>query len=162
MTDFVFVLLAGVVLLGAFLAVWLRNVFYNALSLILCLFGVAGLFIFLRSEFLAVIEVIIYIGAIAIAIIFAIMLSQPQFMAREPRDSAKIGRGLVIAGSLFAALRAAFARTTWPSADAQGDYGLRPIGEALLSKQVLPFEAVSLVLLVAIIGALVLSRKEDA
>ena len=99
--DFVFIAIACMTLTGAFFAVWLKNVFYNALSLVLCLFGMACLFIYLNSEFLAVMEVIIYIGAIAIAIIFAIMLSHPMLQKKEPRDWKKGTRSLVIGALLF-------------------------------------------------------------
>ena len=161
MTDLIFVGIAALTLLGAFLAVWLKNVFYNALSLILCLFGVACLFIYLNSEFLAVMEVIIYIGAITIAIIFAIMLSQPMFQKAEKRSPTKLLRSAVIAGLFFAGLFMTLRKAPWPAACADGDYSLAAIGKELLTTNVLPFEAVSLVLLVAIVGALVLSGSKE-
>ena len=102
--DYFFIGFSSILLLAAFLAVWLKNVFYNALALILCLFCVAVLFIFLNCEFLAVIEVIVYIGAISIAIIFAIMLSRPMLQAREKRAPLKTVRSLFISGLLFLAL----------------------------------------------------------
>src|SRR3989338_3961642 len=102
--DVFFLFIVFVVLGGAFCAVWLKNVFYNALALIVCLFGVAGIFIYLNSEFLAVMEVIIYIGAISIAIIFAIMLSQPMMQKKEPRDAKKTARSLLLSVLLFFAI----------------------------------------------------------
>ena len=159
--EVVFVLLAAVTLAGAFMAVWLKNVFYNALSLILCLFGVACLFIYLNAEFLAIMEVIIYIGAIAVAIIFAIMLSRPMFQQHEKRARAKIARSLFIGGFLFLGLLKTLRSTRWPQAGEGGDYSIRAIGKALLTTHALPFEAVSLVLLIAIIGALVISDSKE-
>ena len=159
--EFVFLGVAGITLTGAFLAVVLKNVFYNALSLILCLFGVACLFIFLGSEFLAVIEVIIYIGAIAVAILFAIMLSRPMFQKNIKRSPAKILRALLVSVALFAGLVRVIRSTPWPASVTDGDYGLAAIGKNLLTVNLVPFEAVSLVLLVAIIGALVLSAKGE-
>ena len=161
MMDIVFFAIAGMTLLGATLAVSLKNVFYNALSLILCLFGVACLFIYLNAEFLAIMEVIIYIGAISIAIIFAIMLSRPMFQKYEKRDLLKIARSLFIASFLFLGLLKTFKTTQWPRANLEGDYSLRAIGRSLLTSSVLPFEAVSLVLLIAIIGALVISNSKE-
>lgn len=159
--DIVFIGIATVTLLGAFVAVWLRNVFYNALGLILSLFGVAALFIYLDAEFLAVIQVIIYIGAISIAIIFAIMLSRPWFQEHAPRSAAKFSRALVSAALLFGGLVALLKQTAWPSA-ATGDFSIRAIGRALLTVYALPFEVVSLVLLVAIIGALLVSGTKES
>jgi NADH-quinone oxidoreductase subunit J len=157
--DFAFIAAAGITLLGAFLAVALKNVFYNALSLILCLFGVACLFIFLNSEFLAVMEVIIYIGAIAVAIIFAIMLSRPPMLRHdEPVRAGRLLAGLAVAAALFFGVFKTLRSTAWPTGPAAMEgYDLASIGRAFLTTAVLPFEAVSLVLLVAIVGALVLA-----
>lgn len=160
--DIIFFCVAFVTLLGAFLAVWLKNVFHNALSLILCLFGVAALFIFLNAEFLAVIQVIIYIGAISIAIIFAIMLSRPWFHRSAPRSRIKLVRSVLAGALLFGGLLQLLRLTPWPAADpAAGDFSMRGIGKSLLTTYALPFEAVSLVLLIAIIGALVVSTSRE-
>ncbi len=158
MADIIFIGLTLLVLGAGFFSVALKNVFYNALCLIVCLFGVAGLFIYLNSEFLAVMEVIIYIGAISIAIIFAIMLSRPMLEQKTKRNPVKIFRALTVSILLFAGLFKAIRSTSWPAAAVEGDYSIPSIGRALLSSQVLPFEAVSVILLVAIIGALVLSE----
>ena len=160
--DIVFVAIAGMVLLGGALAVWPKNVFYNAMSLILCLFGVAGLFIYLSSEFLAVIEVIIYIGAISIAIIFAIMLSRPWAQHHGRREPAKVFKAFLAAALLFFGLLEVVRSAPWPQGVLEGDYSMGAIGKSLLSVYALPFEAVSLILLVAIIGALVVSSSRDA
>ncbi len=164
LADFFFMAVAGITLLGAFFAVWHKSVFYNALSLILCLFGVAALFIFLNSEFLAVVEVIIYIGAISIAIIFAIMLSRPLFEKSEKPEPKKLLRSLVIAALLFTGLVRVIRLTQWPlvTDPAQGDYSMRAVGKALLTTNLLPFEAVSLILLIAIVGALLISNTRDS
>ena len=160
--DAVFIGIAAIILLGAFLAVWLKNVFHNALSLILCLFGVACLFIYLNSEFLAVMEVIIYIGAISIAIIFAIMLSRPWSQKTAPRNFKKTVRSILIGWLLFAGLLKTISSSRWPMAATTGNYSIRAIGKSLLTVYALPFEAVSLVLLVAIIGALLISSQKEA
>ena len=159
--DIVFFAVVTMTLTAAFMAVWLKNVFYNALSLIVCLFGVACLFIYLNSEFLAIIEVIVYIGAISIAIIFAIMLSQPMSQKNEPRNSGKILRSLLIAGFLFAGIFRTLSATQWPAVSVDGDYSMKAIGRAFLTTSLLPFEAVSLILLVAIVGALVISSGRN-
>ena len=157
--ESVFIGIVAVTLLGGVLAVWLKNVFYNAMALILCLFGVAGLFIYLNGEFLAVVEVIIYIGAISIAIIFAIMLSKPWAQQHSGRNMQKVVRSLLAASLLFTGLVRVIRDAAWPAAGAGGDFSLRVIGRSLLTTYALPFEAVSLVLLIAIIGALVVSNE---
>ena len=162
LADPFFLLFAGLTVIGAFFAVSLRNVFYNALSLIVCLFGVAGLFIFLHSEFLAVMEVIIYIGAISVAIIFAIMLTRHLSGEDSVSSPAKILRAAFGAILLASAVGRAVFTTRWPSNDTTANYSIPALGKALLSTYLLPFETVSVVLLVAIIGALVLSAKDES
>ena len=159
--DIIFIAIAAITLLGAVLAVWPKNVFYNAMALILCLFGVAGLFIYLNSEFLAVVEVIIYIGAISIAIIFAIMLSKPWAQEHSRRKPEKVLRSLFAAGLLFLALLQVLRASAWSKTSVEGDYSIQAIGKSLLSDYALPFETVSLILLVAIIGALVISSSKE-
>ena len=156
----VFTGIAAITLLGAFLAVWLKNVFYNALGLILSLFGVAMLFIYLDAKFLAVVEIIIYVGAISIAIIFAIMLSRPWFSEHTHRDPAKISRAFLSAALLLAGLIGLLRKTDFPLVSS-GDISIAGIGRSLLTTYALPFEAVSLILLVAIIGALVISSSKE-
>ena len=160
-TDIIFIGLAVGLIVAAWLAVWLKNVFYNALALILCLFCVAGIFIFLNGEFLAIMEIIIYIGAISIAIIFAIMLSRPMFQKNEKRAINKILRSAVIGALLFFGITKTIRLTQWPQISVDGDYSIAAIGRMFLGESVLPFEVVSLVLLVAIIGALVISDSKE-
>ena len=161
--DLFFVAITLITVTGAFFAVWLKNVFYNALSLILCLFGVASLFIFLNAEFLAVIEVIIYIGAISIAIIFAIMLSKPWISTSTPRNRIKLLRSVLISALLFGGILELLRVTRWPTTDPNaGDFSIKALGRSLLTTYALPFEVVSLVLLIAIIGALVVSASRES
>ena len=161
LADVVFCGIAALTVLGAVLAVWLKNVFYNAMGLILSLFGVAALFIYLDAEFLAVIEVIIYIGAISIAIIFAIMLSRPWAQAQTPRSPLKLVRSALAASLLGTGMILLVRQVAWPVAETVTDGSIESIGRALLSTYALPFEVVSLVLLVAIVGALVISSSKE-
>ncbi len=93
-----FLLVVFVTLLGAIIAVAARNIFHNVLGLAMSLMGVAGVFLYLNSPFVALMEILIYVGAICIAICFAIMLSEPLHLPRPPRSLAKVlggpgGRG---------------------------------------------------------------------
>ena len=82
--------MVAITIVGAFIAVAARNIFHNVLGLALSLFGVAGLFLYLNSPFVALMEILIYVGAICIAICFAIMLSEPLYLPRPPRNPMKI------------------------------------------------------------------------
>ena len=76
---------------GALIAVFPRNIIYNILGLIVCLTGVAGLFVYLGSPFIALMQLLIYVGAICISIIFAIMLSRPLHLSVPKRRLPKVG-----------------------------------------------------------------------
>ena len=79
-----FILVVALTILGALIAVGARNIFHNVLGLAVALFGVSGLFVYLNSPFVALMEILIYVGAICIAICFAVMLSEPMHLPRLP------------------------------------------------------------------------------
>lgn len=159
--DGIFLLISGLVLLGAILAVCLRNVFYNALSLGLALLGIAGLYLYLNSEFVAAMQVIVYVGAVAVAIIFAIMLSQPMSLPQISAPRLRTFRSFTVTVILFALVTKILLGTSWPPAPDAADYSVKGMGEVLLTRYVLPFEVISLILLIAIIGALMISRRKE-
>ena len=160
--DFIFVIFVGITFAGAFMAVALKNIFHNALSLALTLLGTAGIFIFLHSEFLGLMQVLIYAGAISIAIIFAVMLSPPMSLVPRPRNLTKILVSLSVSGLIFVTLAYIFTRTPWPVSTVpdSGDYSVVHLGEILISRYAFAFELISVVLLVAILGAIVIAREE--
>ena len=152
---------AGVVALtltGALIAVFPRNILYNVLGLIVCLTGVAGIFVYLGSPFIALMELLIYVGAICISIIFAIMLSRPLHLSLPKRRLPKVGLALGVGAAVFIMLSAIISRTEWqPAATRSSDWSVTTLGTYLLTRYDLVFEAISLVLLVAILGAIIIS-----
>ena len=151
-----FSLVLLLVFAGALIAVIPKNIIYNVFGLATSLIGVAGLFIFLGSEFLAMMEVLIYVGAIAIAIVFAIMLSQPMHLQIPPRWRPKVIFSLVVSAVVFVSFGVLVAHTDWQAAAVRGgSWQVRRLGELLLTRYELAFELISLVLLVAIIGAII-------
>jgi len=154
-----FFLVVGLTLLGALIAVAARNIFHNVLGLALSLMGVAGLFLYLNSAFVALMEILIYVGAICIAICFAIMLSEPLYLPRPPRKPLKILGAVAGAGAVLAFLAQLLKKTQWtPAAERSPDWSIATLGHYLLTKYVLIFEVVSLLLLVAMLGAIVTAR----
>jgi len=154
-----FYLVVAVTLIGALIAVAARNIFHNVLGLALSLIGVAGLFLFLNSPFVALMEILIYVGAICIAICFAIMLSEPLYLPRPPRSFTKILGGAVGAGLVFVFLALLTRKTQWvPAAERSTDWSIVTIGHYLLTNYALIFEVISLLLLVAMLGAVVIAR----
>ena len=160
----VFWILSFVLLVSAFMVVSLRNIFHCALFLILCLFSVAGIFILLGAEFLAAAQVLIYIGAVAVLMIFAIMLTSN---LAGKKISQTNENGVI---SFFICLIFGFTSLllignthVWRLAaqDVATDNTIN-IGSYLMTEFALPFEVVSILLLAAMIGAIVLARKENS
>jgi NADH-quinone oxidoreductase subunit J len=158
-TIVAFWMLTVVTLGAALMVVIVRNLFHAVLSLILSFVGVAGLYITLSADFVAVAQVLIYAGAISVLILFAMMLTP-----RAARDNAETflqGPALILAGLTAATIAGVAAATDWNEAS-RGPFTetAQAIGDALLNHYVLPFEIASVLLLVAMIGAIVLVRED--
>jgi NADH-quinone oxidoreductase subunit J len=138
-----------------------RNLVHAVLALILSFVGVAGLFVTLSADFIAVAQVLVYAGAIGVLTIFAIMLTPRS--GRENTNTALFLPATVLAIVLFGVFAVAILATAWPLAGASG-FGTTAagIGAAVLGRYALPFEIVSVVLLAALIGAIVLVRSAPA
>ncbi len=145
---------------GALIAVLAQNIFHAVLGLVFSFFGVAGLYVFLGSEFVAAMQVLIYIGAVCIAIMFAIMLSEPMYKPSAMPDPMKIGLAAGVAAVVFGIIALFILGTAWVKAvPVSADWSISAIGQALLTRYVVVFELISVVLLVAIIGAMTTSRR---
>ncbi len=140
----------------------LRNIVYSAFSLLGTLLGVAGLYIFLSADYLAVTQLLVYVGGVLVLILFAVMLTQRIDDVRISNRSfgllpASIATLVTTALLLFITYMA-----DWKVAP--GEPQLQPtaarLGELLLSRYLLPFEIASVVLLITLIGAVVVARKE--
>jgi NADH-quinone oxidoreductase subunit J len=153
-----FAAVVTVTFMGALFAVLPRNILYNVLGLALSLVGVAGLFLYLGSPFIALMEILIYVGAICISIVFAIMLSRPLHLSLPKRRLPKVGLALGVGAFVFVVLTAIIAKTPWQPAPVRStDWSTATLGSYLITRYDLVFEVISLVLLVAILGAIVIS-----
>jgi NADH-quinone oxidoreductase subunit J len=162
--QIIFIIVAAATLGAAMMVVVARNLVHSALWLVAALFGVAVVFALLEAGFLAVVQVVIYIGAIAILMIFAIMLTRRIAQDSGPRYNANWAWALLLAGVFFAALVWMYSR--WPGiltplSSLNGD-PLRELGVALVSPEayVLPFELASVLLLAALIGAIMIAWEK--
>jgi NADH-quinone oxidoreductase subunit J len=152
------------VLICSFLVIHTRNIFRSALMLVASFLGVAAIFFMLRAEFLGVIQVLVYVGAIAILILFGIMMTRDSEQGNLPSGNRFLGTFVGTAIGLLIAFVAV--NTTWELISSEGRLQLESltadstqiIGGLLLNQFVLPFEVVSVVLLAAIIGALAVVR----
>ena len=156
----IFYCLAGAAVIFSLMTVALKNIFHSALSLIVLLLVVAAVYIYLDAEFLALAQVLIYIGAIMTLIIFAIMLTtriRDKSIARHNQQKLV---AFLIAGFLAGFLIFVLAKFGPMDGSSFKAPSLLDIGRELLTKYVLPFEIISVILLAALIGAAAISRKE--
>ncbi len=161
LTQIVFIILAGLAILGGVGMVALRNLVHMVLAMVLAFVAVAGIFILLEAGFLAVVQILIYVGALAILTLFAVMLTRDLRDRTAPVNAAQWPLALVAAVAFFAALGALLLRAAWPTVSAaiSADQ-VAALGRTLVGPYALPFEAASLLLLVALIGAIVIAREE--
>ncbi len=159
LTFAAFFVFAAITLIGGILVATLRNIMHAALALIVCFFGVAGIYVLLEAGFVAVVQVLVYIGAIAVLILFAVMLTRGLMTRTLPAENGQWIGAAGIALLLFAALFFVVIGTAWPISPAQITGDMIPqIGTQLVGTYVLPFEIASLLLLAALIGAIVIAR----
>ncbi len=166
MEKLLFYLFGGIALLAAINVVALRRVFYSAISLIICLCALSGIYMLLAAPFIAAVQVIVYAGAIMVLFLFVIMLLDP-FSASTGKDksrylgSAAIVLGIVALSLLYPILKAYdLAQAPRTAGTAAGGTGsVRHLGEVLFNQYLLPFEVTSVLILVAIIGAVVLAKR---
>lgn len=153
----VFYILGAVCLGGALGVVLSRNVVHAALLLLVSMLAVAGLYLLLLAEFLALVQVLIYGGAITIVVLFVIMLTREQeFLGL--RDNPQRPLAALAALAVFGVLATALARGL-PSQTTRTSVAFTDLGDTLFTKWAVPFEVASLVLLVALIGAIVIAKE---
>ncbi len=157
----VFYLLAAIAIVGAGGVAFSRNIIYSALSLMVSFLGVAGLYVMLNADFVAGVQVLIYVGGVLVLTLFAVMLTaQIQEVEVSNRSVGRIPALVIVAGT-FAVLWGAFRAASWREAPMElADSSTYEVGNALLTTYILPFELASIVLLSVLVGAVVLSRKE--
>ena len=163
--TFIFYGFALMTVSSALLVVTVRNIVHAAFSLMVTLFGVAGLYVFLQADFLAATQVIVYVGGILVLILFGVMMTSGRLEMRIHIERGQLLLGGIVALALFMLLLTVIANTpAWKNRIDDGTE-LPPtterIGELILNGSfLLPFEVVSVLLLVALIGAALISRKE--
>lgn len=162
MGAFAFNLVAVLVVVTAFWVVTAKNLVHSAVALMGTLFGVAGLYVFLYADFLAAVQVVIYVGGILVLIIFGVMLTQKIATAVVVQSSMpnRFLAGVVVF-FLFIGLSSLMFRTPWHRGELVETTGtVATIGTSLLTRYLLHFEVASILLLVALLGAAYLSRRE--
>lgn len=139
-----------------------RNPVYSALSLIVNFFSIAGLYLTLESEFLAIIQILVYAGAIMVLFLFVIMLLN---LSKEPKQSPfspSVVTAAVMGVAFVVIMLIAFTGFSTPASFMEDGYffnSTEAIGAAMMTKYLYPFEMISVVLISALIGAIVIAKK---
>jgi NADH-quinone oxidoreductase subunit J len=162
LADVAFVAFCLIALAGGAVAVGARKLIHAVLGLALALAGVAGIYVYLGTHFIAAMQILIYVGAVCISLIFAVMLARPPSEAEKHplRLPGKIAAGFVV--GLFSALvlGTAVLSHPWKAAPAVTvDASIGLVGKRLLTSYGFVFELISLVLLIAIVGSVVLAKR---
>ena len=172
LASVIFWIFAVILVASALMVVTLRNIVHSALALIIVFAMAAGIYVLLNAEFIAIVQILIYAGAVTILILFALMLTR---ISGQPRTNpnnklwaiALVISALVGAAVIYAATSSAHAIAPTGNGSGQLPDGINNvvrIGQLLYSpiaySYVLPFEIASLVLLVAIVGAIIIGRED--
>ncbi|MCH7624381.1 MAG: NADH-quinone oxidoreductase subunit J [Chloroflexi bacterium] len=152
-----FYVVGALIIGGALGVVMTRNIVYAAFALLASLMGVAGIFLLAFAEFLALVQVLIYGGAIVIVILFALMLTRIEDF-EHLTDHRQWPVAAIVAIAVFGVIAATIVTTTVRTTERQG-ISFEALGESLFTQWAVPFEVASLVLLVALIGSVVLVRS---
>jgi NADH:ubiquinone oxidoreductase subunit 6 (subunit J) len=157
-----FYLFAATAIVGAVAIIVAKGIFRSALSLVLTLASVAAVFVILGADFLGAVQVLIYVGAIMVLIVFGIMLTPQHVELPDIGGAGQAAAAVFVAAALFVVTVAVVTTSRWPlSSPTPIDLPTTEvIGFALFNTYVLPFEIASVLLLVAMIGAIVIAREE--
>ncbi len=135
-----------------------RNLLHAVLFLIVTFIGVAGFFVLLSAEFIAMAQIVIYVGAIAVLILFAIVLTPRS--VRDNSETAMVGPAILLGIALVTVFLFVIHDTAWSTGGTDVGLSASALGRALLSTWVLPFEIASVLLTAALVGAIMLVRSE--
>lgn len=159
--DIVFYAFAIVTVVSAVGVVFSRSIVYAAFSLLFTFFGVAALYVLLSADFIAITQILLYVGGILVLIVFGIMLTSRANSVEIKRGMLSIAPAVLVAGVIAGTLMGVLTTTQWPTSNfSPYEETARPIGALLMTHFVLPFELASILLLVALVGAVIIARRE--
>lgn len=162
MQKYVFLVVAALMAGASIRIVTTKNLVHGALYLVVALGGVAIVFLVLTAEFIAWVQILIYVGAVIVLLLFGLMLTRAPIGATA-LDNEQRGLALLVSGALFAVM-AIILWTAFPTetiAVRPQIFTTEALGRQILTRFVLPFEVVSVVLLAALVGAVVLAKRDE-
>jgi len=158
-----FAIIAVLTVASAVAVMTLRNLVHCALSLMLTFVGLAALYLQLNAQFVGFAQILVYVGAVAILIVFAILLTRGVEPPEQKIFSSSSMGGLAVAVAVFAVLAATIGSSSVLNAVLQpaSEVSVRQIGEQLMTRYVLPLEVVGLLLTAALIGAVIIAMRDE-
>ena len=157
----IFYVFATLTVLSAGVVVLARSLIYSAFALLFTFFGVAGLYVLLGADFLAATQLLIYVGGILVLLLFGVMLTHKLYDLDLRSEVTQFLPGIIVAAGLFAILSATALRTRWAVGPGRPPaVTTTEIGRLFMGQYLLPFEAASILLLVALMGAAMIVRRK--
>jgi len=159
----IFYVFVVMTLFAAGIVVFTRHIVRAAFALLFAFFGVAGLYVFLLADFLAVAQLLIYIGGILVLILFGVMLTSRQMNVDVKTGTIHIFPAIIAVAAIAGTLIGIILSNDWTEikTPATVETTAQQLGEMLLSEYVLPFEITSVVLMVALVGAVMIARRDN-
>ncbi len=159
--DIIFYIFAAITILSALFVVTTKNIIYSAFYLLFTFFGVAGIYVLLGADFIAIAQIMVYVGGILILLLFGVMLTNKVTGVEIKSGTVQIMPAVIGTGIFMGAVVAAMFFTNWRSEPASLPAGTaNELGHLLLNDYVLIFELLGILLLIALIGAASIARRE--
>ncbi|QQS38026.1 MAG: NADH-quinone oxidoreductase subunit J [Ignavibacteriales bacterium] len=158
--DIIFYLFAAITVLSAFFVVTVRNIVHSAFYLLFTFFGVTGIYVLLGADFVAIVQLVVYVGGILILLLFGVMLTNKITHVQIKTGTLQIVPAAVGVGLLAGILAAALFNTQWKTVDSViPNSTAQSLGYLLISDYALVFELLGILLLIALIGAASMARR---
>lgn len=159
-SSLIFYLIAGIIVVFALLTVLSKNLVHSALHMVAAFIGIAALYALLMADYLAVVQVLIYVGAVSIIIVFGIMLTRRESMDQSNMPNQNRWWGLIFSVLFFIVLARSILLTAFvPGTGQAQETTINQIADLLLGNYAIPFELTGVILLVAMIGAIILGKS---
>lgn len=160
--DLIFYLFAAITVVSGFLVVTVKNVVHSAFYLLFTFFGVAGLYVLLGADFIAIVQIMVYVGGILILLIFGVMLTNKITDVEIKSGSFQVIPATISVGFLMGGLIYLMMNTSWTTSPSEIPLTTtKALGQILIMDYVLIFELLGILLLIALIGAATLARKDN-
>ena len=159
-----FYVFAVVTVASAAVVVLARSLIYSAFALLFTFFGVAGLYVLLGADFLAATQLLVYVGGILVLLLFGVMLTHKLYDLDLRSEVTQFLPGIIVSAGLFVILVITFSKTQWAAGPGRlPSATTAEIGRLFMGQYILPFEAASVLLLIALIGAaMIVRRRKEA